>query len=48
MINLRYPKISGKTQEEKLQQIESFLRQLVDQLNWALEQLEQRQSEAGK
>ena len=40
MINIRYPKITGKTPEEKLAQMESFLRQLVDQLNWLLPQLE--------
>ena len=45
MINIRYPKITGKTPEEKLAQVESYLRQLVDQLNWALPQIEQGASQ---
>ena len=45
MINIRYPKITGKTSEEKLAQVESYLRQLVDQLNWALLQIEQGTSQ---
>lgn len=41
MTNIRYPKITGRTPEEKIAQMESFLRQLVDQLNWLLPLLEQ-------
>lgn len=41
MTNIRYPKITGRTPEEKIAQMESFLRQLVDQLNWLLPMLEQ-------
>lgn len=43
-MNIRYPNITGKTPEEKLQQMESFLRQLVDQLNWMLPLLEKNQN----
>ena len=31
MTNIRYPKITGRTPEEKVAQMESYLRQLVDQ-----------------
>ena len=34
MSNYRYPNITGRTNEEKIGQIVSFLRQLVDQLNY--------------
>lgn len=34
MSNFQYPKITGRTNEEKIGQIISFLRQLVDQLNF--------------
>lgn len=44
MTNIRYPNITGRTPEEKLLQMESFLRRLVDELNWALGQLEAQQS----
>ena len=40
MIQIRYPSITGKTPEERTRQIEAYLRTLVDQLNWALNQLE--------
>lgn len=46
MINIRYPKITGRNPEEKLKQVESYLRQLVDQLNWALPLLEQAKNQA--
>lgn len=42
MTNIRYPNITGKTPEEKLQQMESYMRQLVDQLNYLLNIIEQR------
>lgn len=35
-IDLRYPQIQGKTEAEQLGQVKSYLHQLVDQLNWAL------------
>lgn len=34
MSNFQYPNITGRTNEEKIGQIVSFLRQLVDQLNF--------------
>ena len=34
MSNFQYPNVTGKTTEEKVKQIVSFLRQLVDQLNY--------------
>lgn len=34
MSNFQYPNITGRTNEEKIGQIVSFLRQLVDQLNY--------------
>lgn len=36
MMKIRYPNITGKTPEERQKQIESFLRYLVDQLNFLL------------
>ena len=35
MINFRYPSITGNSEREQLAQIKSFLRQLVDDLNYA-------------
>lgn len=34
MSDFRYPHITGRTNGEKIDQIVSFLRQLVDQLNY--------------
>lgn len=34
MSNFRYPNITGRSDGEKIGQIVSFLRQLVDQLNF--------------
>lgn len=42
MIKIRYPNITGKTEEERMRQMENFLRYLVDQLNWALTKLEEK------
>ena len=42
MTNIRYPNITGRTPEEKMQQMESYMRQLVDQLNYLLNMIEQR------
>lgn len=36
----RYPNISGEDPRQQLQQLKRYLFQLVDQLNYALEQLE--------
>jgi hypothetical protein len=35
MINFRYPTITGASDKEQLEQMKRFLRQLVDQLNYA-------------
>ena len=35
-INIRYPNITGLTEKEQLNQIRSYLHQLVEQLNYAL------------
>ena len=43
MTNIRYPNITGKTPEEKIQHMESYLRQLVDQLNYLLQVIEKQQ-----
>ncbi|MGM9550232.1 MAG: hypothetical protein ACI3V5_10385 [Faecousia sp.] len=45
MMNIRYPNITGKTPEEQLSQMRSYLHQLVDQLNWALSVLESKKEE---
>ena len=39
-VNLRFPNITAGTEKEQLTQIKSYLHQLVDQLNYTLEQLE--------
>ena len=39
-IDLRLPNITGKTQEERLSQLQSYTYQLVEKLNWALNALE--------
>jgi hypothetical protein len=33
---IRYPNITGKTPEEQIAQMKSYLHQLVDQLNYLL------------
>ena len=38
-INIRYPNISGISEKEQLAQIKSYLHQLVEQLNYALQTL---------
>lgn len=35
-MNIRYPNITGTSEREQLAQIRSYLRQLVDELNYAL------------
>lgn len=40
MTNIRYPNITGKTEAEQIKQMESYMRYLVDQLNWALSLME--------
>lgn len=46
MMDLRYPNLTGRTDAQRLRQLESWLRQLVDQLNYALGQLEKQTKEA--
>lgn len=36
MTQIRYPQITGATPEERMKQMESYMRYLVDTLNWAL------------
>ena len=43
MINLRYPNITGSTEKEQLGQVKNYLHQLVEQLNWALSNVESAQ-----
>ncbi len=43
-MNIRYPKITGRTPEERLAQMESWLRQLVDQLNYLIQAGENNQN----
>ena len=42
MMQIRYPNITGKTPEERMEQMERYMRSLVDQLNMALRQLENK------
>ena len=35
-MKIRYPNITGKTPEERQQQMENYIRYLVDQLNFVL------------
>lgn len=35
MMNFRYPNITGASDKEQLEQMKRYLRQLVDQLNYA-------------
>lgn len=44
MTDLRYPNITGKTEAEQIVQVRSYLHQLVDQLNWALNTAESYQA----
>ena len=39
MYEFRYPNITGKTTEEKVAQIGSYLYQFVEQLQWAVESI---------
>lgn len=42
MMQIRYPNITGKTPEERMEQMERYMRSLVDQLNIALRQLDNK------
>lgn len=37
-MKLRYPNITGRRDDQRLQQMEAYLRYLVDALNYLLEQ----------
>lgn len=43
-IDLRLPNIQGKTEAEQMAQMKSYLYQLVEQLNWALNTVESAQT----
>ena len=43
-IDLRFPNITGKSEAEQLTQMKSYLHQLVEQLNWALNTVESAQA----
>ena len=42
-IDIRLPNITGKTEAEQIGQVKSYLHQLVEQLNWALNTVESAQ-----
>ena len=41
-MKLRLPKITGKTEREQLDQIKSYLKQLIPELQFALNHIESR------
>lgn len=45
MMEIRYPRITGRTDAEKIRQLELAIRQLVDQLNYALKALEKERKQ---
>lgn len=45
-INIRFPNITAPTDAGKLQQMQSYMHQLVEQLNWALNTVETAQGES--
>ena len=40
MTHFRLPAITGQSEKEQLQQLQNYLYQLVEQLNWAFDALE--------
>ena len=46
MIDIRLPNITGATEREQLQQTKSYLHQLVEQLNWALNNIDTQSNTA--
>ena len=42
--DFRYPQINGATEKEQLQQMKTYIHQLVDELKWALNSVESPQS----
>ena len=47
MMDLRYPNITGITEQEQIGQMRSYLHQLVEQLNWALGEVDKAQQNDG-
>ena len=41
---IRYPNITGKTAEEQMAQMKSYIHYLVDQLNWAFAVIDSQQN----
>lgn len=39
-VSIRYPSITGATDAEKLKQMQSYMHQLVEELNWALNNID--------
>lgn len=39
-VSIRYPSITGATEAEKLKQMQSYMHQLVEELNWALNNID--------
>ena len=48
MINIRLPNITANSEREQLLQVNSYLHQLVQELNWALSTIEAGNSTASK
>ena len=48
MINFRYPTITGASDKEQLEQMKRYLRQLVDQLNYAFSVIRTEEDTTGK
>lgn len=44
---IRYPSITGKTNEEKLEQIRRALFQLIDQINYELNEIRRKENSNG-
>lgn len=47
MMNLQYPSITATTPQGQVEQLKSYLYQLVDQLNYQLNQLEMSKKKEG-
>lgn len=48
MMNFRYPNITGSSDKEQLEQMKRYLRQLVDQLNYAFSVIRTEEDTTGK
>lgn len=47
-MNFRYPNITGASDKEQLEQMKRYLRQLVDQLNYAFSVIRTEEDTTGK